>query len=88
MKYFCQTKLKKGKKNLETNEAHLVINHDIIEDKEAEKQLNDIRTKLRQIEVSKAKKSMLNILPPYAISSVWKNLTYQDFHQAQNVILV
>ena len=80
MKYFCQTKLKKGKKNLENNEAHLVINHKIIEDKEAEKQFNEIRIKLRQIEISKAKISMSNIRPPYAISSVWKNLKYQDLH--------
>ena len=81
IKYHCKTKLVKGKKKLNIDEAHLVINHDVIEDKEFEKQLNDMRIELRKIEVSNSKKSLSNILPPYAVSSLWNNLKYQDLHK-------
>ena len=82
VQYVCRTRLKKAKKtNFDDSDAHLVIDHETTEDKKAEKELNDMRIKLRQIEISKAKKSLSNILPPYAISSLWKNLKYQDLHE-------
>ena len=82
VQYVCRTRLKKAKKtSFDDSDAHLVIDHETTEDKKAEKELNDMRIKLRQIEISKAKKSLSNILPPYAISSLWKNLKYQNLHE-------
>ena len=82
VQYVCRTRLKKAKKNnFDDSDAHLVIDHETTEDKKAEKELNDMRIKLRQIEISKAKKSLSNILPPYAVSSLWKNIKYQDLHE-------
>jgi hypothetical protein len=86
VKYYCSISLNEGlqdKADEGHDDVHLTIDHDVVKDTlEVEELLSKTMKALRKIEVKKAKRST-NILPPYAVSSLWKSLDHKDLHQEE-----
>ena len=54
----------------------MVFNHDEMELKMIEAQLAELKKELQKLESTEDSQ----IVPPYAVSTLWPNLTYQDLH--------
>ena len=78
--YTCRTIL--VKKEQKVQDLHLVIDHSQTEPKTAEESLQDLKLQMNKIEAEKSQKLVKNsqIIPPFAVSSLWPNLTYKDLH--------
>ena len=80
--YTCTTSVaKKVKADDDITDVNVTVDHGVTSHEEANSILKDAMKTLRSIEVKRTKIKRSKIIPPYAVNSLWKQMSYQDLHQ-------
>ncbi len=86
VKYYCNVKLKETVEDeIDETVLNVAVDHEKVDDLEAEAVVSDLMKKLRKIELEKLKQTekvkKSNIIPPYAVSTLWSAVSYKDLHR-------
>ena len=77
--YTCRTRWRRKRNKI--TQLNRVFNHEETEIETIEAELSELKKELQQLESAKMQVPNSKIIvPPFAVSSLWPNLTYQDLH--------
>ena len=84
VRYTCTTSVaKKVKADDDITDVNVTVDHDLKNQDEASIILKEAMKQLRSIEVKRTKIKYSQIIPPYAVNRLWKELNYQDLHKPE-----